>query len=107
MCNTCKNDYNLNGTLCVPVKITCSENCLTCSSTSKCTTCNPTFALLTNGSCTPCASECVSTCGPNDPLLCTECKVGFYKASGKCVKCPLNCKSCSNNGICDTCNSGF
>lgn len=38
---------------------------------------------------------------------CVSCADGYYLKSGKCIKCPENCKKCDSEGKCLECAIGY
>ena len=68
--------------------MSCSSNCLACSSYSTCTSCSSGFNLI-NGYCTQ------------------NCPSGSYSSSSGCSSCEINCKSCQNLAHCTSCSPGL
>ncbi|EAR93490.2 transmembrane protein, putative (macronuclear) [Tetrahymena thermophila SB210] len=97
--------------------VSCSSNCLMCSSSTTCTQCsNNTYLSFDN----TCINNCQDTFLADDTnrkCYCPEnesvnndgkcdCSLGFYRVNDKCSPCPQNCGSCDSNG-CQKCKQGF
>jgi hypothetical protein len=85
--NTCPNTTYPSDGIC----LSCINYCLTCLSATVCTSCQPTFYLITNG-------LCLASC-PN----------GTYAINNTCNTCPQNCTSCvyRSSIVCLTCIANF
>lgn len=100
----------------------CAFPCITCSTSTFCTSCPSGYSLSVSGVCTQITSN--STCGDNcgtcvqassgaNPM-CINCLAGFVLANGFCVLCPAACSVCTlnqntltgNQPTCSACNVG-
>lgn len=101
---TCPTGYscqNGNGKgCCVKDPVTCSSNCLECTSATKCTKCNSGYYLTSSGTCSSCPAN--ATC---DGTITFKCASGYYLSNGKCTTCPLNA-TCTN-GTSFICKTGY
>lgn len=97
--------FILNNSSCIDAKTACPTGCLNCNATA-CSQCSLGYVLALSGKCVKCVSSCGGSCDSSNPLLCTGCTNGFESIQGKCVRCPLNCQTCSN-GACSKCKDGF
>lgn len=106
-CYRCYSGFRLSNYSCIQC---IDSNCLNCSSSEHfCLTCAIGFTSI-NGSCRPCASNCLNcnelgegTCDTN------KCYNGYARISSKeCVLCALGCYSCSSVDIstCISCPQG-
>ncbi|KAH0570842.1 Cysteine-rich membrane protein 2 [Spironucleus salmonicida] len=108
----------------------CSENCLSCTDSNTCTSCNSAFYLDSkvckkcpqfcmecspNGTCSKCqqnsrlssGSQCVAD-ACNDSQKCTEGEFCTLQDAGNiCTKCNASCKTCSASTTCASCQDGF
>ena len=80
--------------------ITTSLECLTCTSSYKCSSCMNGY-YLTNSKCLKCNSNC-KTCSNSDKY-CLSCKDGYYLDSHSCVECQSLCEKCYNATTCKSC----
>jgi len=112
-CLTCSAPYSQ---LQLPQGTTCflcaDPNCQVCNSTtSKCTTCNPSYTVSASGTCqASCAANCQDCSGAGGS--CVKC-IDFYylQPNGSCAMCAsaLKCYNClpSNSSQCQDCNYGY
>ncbi|KAH0571951.1 Cysteine-rich membrane protein 2 [Spironucleus salmonicida] len=108
----------------------CSENCLSCTDSNTCTSCNSAFYLNSkvckkcpqfcmecspNGTCTKCqqnsrlssTAQCVAD-ACNNSQKCTEGEFCTLQDAGNiCTKCHASCKTCSDSITCDSCQDGL
>ncbi|KAL4488070.1 hypothetical protein ABPG72_009408 [Tetrahymena utriculariae] len=105
----------------------CITNCKTCSDNSTCSKCSTGYYIDSNQLCQKCSDSFCDQCtGPNksdctlcqqgslkpyllvDNNTCSDCILdGHYKSFSSCLKCILNCKSCSDSSTCSKCLPGY
>lgn len=104
-CTSCPVGSYLENSSCVKG---CPSNCVSCSSSSKCTTCVSGFAVNGAGVCVPCLSSC-RECATQAPGQCLSCGDGlFLNSQQKCQQCSTSfCSTCSINDVCESCSSGY
>lgn len=99
----------------------CINNCLTCTSTTFCTSCKSNFYLymntcywtcpastysnFTSSSCTACPSSCSNCIQRNTSLVCLTCNIGYVLFNDQCIN---NCSTVDQtyviiNGMCKPC----
>lgn len=88
--NSCPNSTYPSASDCLP----CINYCLTCLTSTVCTSCVAPFYLHSNGSCLG------------------YCPTGTYPQANKCLSCPSNCTSCNyradqSSVICLTCSFSY
>ncbi|KAH0576091.1 Cysteine-rich membrane protein 2 [Spironucleus salmonicida] len=149
-CKTCINDYDPNGeTPCEkckpkyfedsttsPSKCTaCSSNCITCTSSTVCNTCEDGFYIKDNQciacnttqmtactckaakNCQTCKSSemgkcetCIGNFDAKGTTPCQNCLVGFFKGGDSgtdtCTACDGKCATCTALNTCQTCKDG-
>ncbi|KAM7391946.1 hypothetical protein PAMP_022592 [Pampus punctatissimus] len=107
----------------------CSESCIVCEDAEQCHRCRSGLYLNDgecvedcqrgfpqDGVCQPCSLECAScqgnqshclSCETNYLLLdhscMTHCPEGYYATERECLRCPANCRECSQDGLCKKC----
>ena len=104
-CLVCKSGTLLNtNSKCVKT----SQNCLIASSAdpSKCVTCQNGYGLTDESICVSLIPNCKEING-FIPEECKVCNDGFFLITGVCVRCPKECKTCSSNLVCLSCNNNF
>ena len=119
VCNTCNNQFFIDGVLCS----LCDNTCSSCNNPDNCTQCwqNATLNELNycicndgyglnefTGLCMECDSNC-NTC-TTDYLKCSNCKAeyGLDPATLTCDLCMDNCADChDNSSSCHLCNRGY
>lgn len=124
LCSACNSGYYTNLTACLP----CRTYCKTCTSATVCTTCIPTFSLISSvcqcdataqmflapsatvcqscslfvKHCTTCVNASVTT------VNCTVCSAGYFIASvSLCSACPSSCTACTGTLSCTACVTGY
>lgn len=100
---TCNETFFVLGSLCV----NCSAaGCLTCTSTTNCTSCLPGF-MLVSGACYP---NGIPNCAVQVPYTrnCTECMRGFKLQDNKCIGKEIpNCMAQTEEGSCAECYPNY
>ncbi|EDR24632.1 hypothetical protein EDI_098530 [Entamoeba dispar SAW760] len=85
----------------------CSQNCLTCWSNTKCTTCVKGYYLNENYGCAQREAGLQEVCKTWDGLYCIECKEGYYIEQMKCDSCKVeHCERCTKDK-CFKCKEGY
>ena len=84
----------------------CPENCETCLKYTGCNTCEAGFW---DPSCDYDCSICPGVCSVDSRCQCVLNEEYLQNNNGifECVKCPNNCKSCSDSRHCTTCHLGY
>lgn len=114
VCLSCMSGYYLLNGTCTPCVLPCSS----CSSATKCLSCENNTSLYiysdTANTCLNCNDSNIgiswcATCSQNNitlPISCLTCLPGYYLSSPSCLSCiepcltcnsSLNCQSCVNN----------
>ena len=83
----------------------CPENCATCTGATICTSCTPDhWGSSCQHNCTGCSNDCTDQ-------GCTSCTSGYYNQRTingfECIRCPDDCKTCSDDSTCDDCEYGY
>lgn len=99
-CSKCEDGFFVSIGECKP----CSKSCQTCSELAEiCTSCKVGSKLVGAS----CESECIDNC-ETCKFPCSKCSDGFYSDQGQCIKCNVNCKTCSSFSTrCDSCFKGY
>lgn len=100
---SCLSNYWMdnNGATC----INCDVNCVTCSSTTKCSACNDGYYEL-NYVCYSCRNDCATCTNGTSCLTCLSSGYFFNSTSSMCIQCPgSNCLACNSNGTCTQCDT--
>ncbi|BFU25977.1 tyrosine kinase, putative [Entamoeba histolytica HM-1:IMSS-B] len=85
----------------------CSQQCLTCWSDTKCTSCREGYYLNENYGCAQREAGLQEVCKTWDGLYCVECKEGYYIEQMKCNSCNVkNCEKCTKDK-CFKCKEGY
>lgn len=96
ICSSCKDTYGLSGTTCIKCEFEGCKECYAANSNGSyvCTSCLDNY-FINNDECKACPDNC-EECKYDKKYICTKCKKGFALSSdGRCIVCPLACKSCS------------
>ena len=104
----------------------CDSSCSTCTGPryNECVSCAKVTQFVRNGVCRNCHQTCYK-CKEETRWNCTacltgfilrdgeciphDCQAGYYLEyeTGKCLKCPSNCKTCESPTVCLSCNRGY
>jgi len=101
---SCANSYELdnNAANCIQ----CDPNCLQCSSTTKCASCNSGYYLASNFSCQACQSQCLTCSSSSSCLLCANSSFYYNSSLGLCSSgSSSNCVVFLNSTRCQQCDS--
>ena len=103
-CQSCKAGYTLNKTT-AKCESTTIKNC-SAQKDGKCERC--TFALLFETKCgDSCPENCTFCSKSGDKTTCDQCKAGYNRTSGTCVKASSSLEFCIvNEGKCTSCDFG-
>jgi len=122
-CTSCVSGYYPSGISC----LACSLHCTTCTSSTNCVLCGPTFIVVlgacacnnniglflsvTGSSCLLCSDIvllCVA-CTTTTPTQCMTCSSGYYVSTTgtTCIACSSHCLSCTSNLVCTVCAPTF
>ena len=108
-------------------------NCVTCTSSTECIVCSPTYGLLNqdchnpcptkfwlNGLvCSPCESNCDICTSPTECTVCfptygllnqdchKPCPTTFWLNSAICSPCESNCDTCTSSTVCNVCSPTY
>lgn len=80
VCVTCQDGYYVSSGTCY----NCQTSCLTCTSSTVCTSCAATHYLLANGRCKQLPSNCIEVDSNGD---CSKCSYGYQVSFGVCFAC--------------------
>ncbi|ELP85999.1 protein kinase domain containing protein, partial [Entamoeba invadens IP1] len=103
-CQRCFEGFYIDSTECLK----CNTNCKTCSSTSRCLTCEMGHFLDTNYVCQSLGDlfkKCLVTL-PNGNG-CAICKDGYFKSNGDCNECDDSCLKCVSRDKCQSCQINY
>ncbi|KAM3138958.1 hypothetical protein pb186bvf_008971 [Paramecium bursaria] len=124
-CQICQSGYWNNNGQCTQ----CNTPCLTCSSASVCQTCQSGLVINNVGQCVECVGNnivvnnicqsCQYNCNgcqliPSQCLKCNidrsnppfcQCQDGFYESNLQCYRCPSQCLTCQQGGLCTQCKA--
>ena len=79
--------------------------CKTCQDLiGNCIACHPDFKLDGKGGCVARGQQDMRVLEANGSLQCSD---GYFVTSGTCKSCSSNCKTCSSQQVCETCNFGY
>lgn len=87
----------------------CPKNCITCSSSTVCTTCSTGYYKDSTSQCRPCNTGCLSCSSPvtgSTIPKCSTCMTGFNlnPTTFDCFTCSSSCLTCSQIATnCTTC----
>ena len=104
----------------------CPIGCTSCTSLTKCSTCDATYTLSSTFQCNPsvpvdcnltscsvCSSsnnsqciQCISGYYLHNHLCLVSCPQGYFPIEGFCASCSANCSQCSQSG-CSVCLTGY
>jgi hypothetical protein len=106
-CLNCNPSFTLRSGVC----LSCSNNCLKCSTQGAgfCDEggCIAGYTSLSNSHlCVKCLNGCTS-CSSLDFTVCLACTDGAYLSNGACLACPKSCSSCISQTFCTKCRVGF
>ena len=88
--------------------IACDPNCQQCSSTTKCSSCNQGYYLLSNYTCAQCQTQCLSCADSSSCLLCANSTLYFNATLGACTAgTTTNCVIHSTSIRCSQCSLGY
>ena len=108
-CSECQSAFVRNGTRCVP----CGRDCSACDILNQklvCSRCITVTNVVINGTCMPCAVQCISGQCSGNPNFCIQCKLGITVVNGTCPRpnCTMEgCGNCQTPATCTNCIRGY